>query len=108
VLVASVQPADLNPHPRNEQGVSLNIVLLKDGQGKPLAGGEYLDVLYLTPLPGRGVHATAIDQLVRRAQLVPEWKEGARIGWEIAPTREHIQALRLEVKNLKAKADKAK
>lgn len=61
--------------------------LLKGPMGKPIAGGEYLDVAYPDPALSSingGEHISSRDASVifRFAYTVPKYTDGAAIGWE--------------------------
>jgi hypothetical protein len=57
---------------------------LRDNRGL-LPEGEYLDLMFLEPLPeGVNVKTTAPSELFKPASLTPPWKDGANIGWEAA------------------------
>ena len=84
VLTSRIQPvgADkLSPAEFQRRGA------LRGGGSKPLPAGEYLDVVFPVDLPeARIAKESNMNEIFRRASVVPEYKDGAAIGWEAGST----------------------
>jgi hypothetical protein len=80
---------------------------LRDHRGALLPAGEYLDLAFPREYPeGHLIKTRDMESLFQPAYHVAPWKEGAHVGWESAPTVEHIAALRRENSDLKTKLSK--
>jgi hypothetical protein len=66
---------------------------LKAANGKPLPGGEYVDLAFpnlgLTP-QGQPLTTRSVELIFKLAYTVAPWKEGAWLGWEAGPTQKAI------------------
>jgi len=61
-----------------------------------LPEGEYLDLVFLAPLPAGQSVKTRGAELFRFTNITPAWKSGAWIGWEVpaAPVSPDAKKLR--------------
>jgi hypothetical protein len=86
---------------------------LKAANGKPLPGGEYVDLAFpnlgLTP-QGQPLTTRSVELIFKLAYTVAPWNEGAWLGWEpaVAPAEEVADPTESEKKAAEATSTKVR